>query len=87
MRSILPVHALEAKQSYESFVRQTGGLEGVRRLFPFEVVLGETPQLGVHDGNELVQSFLTSIAPPQQELGHVPVGTLMIMLRNGNPNM
>jgi hypothetical protein len=63
VRPILPPHAFVIDQPQIGFVDKRRGLQAVARTLQAHVVPRETPQLGIDDGRQFVQSALIPIRP------------------------
>jgi hypothetical protein len=63
MRAILPLHPGVIHQPQVGFIDQSARLEAVARPLTPHVPMGETVELCVHDGRQLVERPLVSVAP------------------------
>lgn len=71
VRAILPPDLARPEKPEKNLVRQGSGLERVIRSLAAEVLPGQTAELAIHDGNELVECFGASVLPSDEELGDV----------------
>ena len=69
MRAIVPRDATEAAEAEIGLVHQGGRLERVAGPLRAEVARGDGPELGVDDGQELLQRAIVPLLPGPEILG------------------
>jgi len=63
LRPILPAGVALVDQFQISLINQGGGLQRVALSFPAQIVPGESPQLAVNQGHQLIERLLVALPP------------------------
>jgi hypothetical protein len=75
VRAILEVRLLPVDETHIGLVDEGVGLQGVIGTLTRHLPVGETPQLGVHDGPQLVVYAAVPVGPRLQQRRDVPMRT------------
>ena len=72
MRAILPPHPPEIDQAHIYLIDQRGRLQRVPGAFASHIAACEALQLGVNDGQKLIEGGSIAVGPGEQESRDLP---------------
>ncbi len=71
MRPVFPLHLVDIDEFDVGFVDEGGGVEGMVGAYFAQAGVGQLAELGVDEGDELVESLALAAAPFEEDAGDV----------------
>jgi hypothetical protein len=85
MRAILPVGRLLPDHSQVRFMNQSCTLKALPRGFATKMTSRQTPQLVIHERDQLFQSSVVAVSPPDQQFTYVRMRNCAVISHSQEP--